>query len=117
MHFDTLHRQAFGVSAHFSGAKDATLLASLWRERQLDPITVEMLMAEFFAHPTAWTKQNGFTVGIFYSQVGKLLLQVIQRERPVADWFEECTRLHNRTCNGRYAHSLKLEIEAARKQA
>ena len=33
------------------------------------------------------------------------------------DWFSECQRLHNRTCNGQYGHSLKMEIEAARKQA
>jgi hypothetical protein len=30
------------------------------------------------------------------------------------DWFEECQRLHQRACNGRSGHALKMMIDANR---
>lgn len=107
-HFDALHRQSFGIAAHFSGAKDANLLAKLWRERQDDPVSVEALMAAFFAHPPQFAKENGFTVGIFYSQIGRLLLEVRREVQAAEDWWTECQRLHGGKCMSRYTHGLKV---------
>jgi hypothetical protein len=33
------------------------------------------------------------------------------------DWWEECQRLHNRTCNGQHGHALQMGIDAQRKAA
>jgi hypothetical protein len=107
-HFDTLHRQSFGTAAHFSGAKDANLLAKLWRERQDDPVSVEALMTAFFQHPPQFARDNGFTVGIFYSQIGRLLLEVQRETFQPEDWASECQRLHGGRCISRYTHGLKV---------
>ncbi len=38
---------------------------------------------------------------------------------PIEDWFDECRRLHNRACNGRYGHSIQMGIdkEKAKREA
>jgi hypothetical protein len=33
---------------------------------------------------------------------------------PVEGWFDECRRLHNRTCNGRVAHDTQMYLDAER---
>jgi hypothetical protein len=44
---------------------------------------------------------------------------VADRRQPPAvnevDWAEECQRLHNRRCNGRYGHALQMQLDAAKK--
>jgi hypothetical protein len=54
-----------------SGAKDAALVARLWRSH--GDATVRALMADFFASTDPWIREHGYTVGMLVSQAAKLL--------------------------------------------
>lgn len=80
--FDDLHQKALGVSAVISGAKDAKLVATLARKYGAE--MVGDLMREFFLSTDPFIQQAGYTVGVFHSQVGKLLARRNQHRLPVA---------------------------------
>jgi hypothetical protein len=69
--FDRLHREHVGHPAVISGAKDAALIARLWRSH--GEATVRGLMADFFRSPDPWIREHGYTVGMLVSQAAKLL--------------------------------------------
>jgi hypothetical protein len=69
--FDRLHREHIGQPAVISGAKDAALVARLWRSH--GDATVRALMADFFASTDPWIREHGYTVGMLVSQAAKLL--------------------------------------------
>ncbi len=109
--YDSLHREHIGARAHFSCPKDPALLGKLAKARDNDPVTLAMLMREFFERPPDFAKAHGYSVGIFYSQVPRLIAQIQARQpRPVAEsWQAECRRLHARACGHRAAHVVRME--------
>lgn len=107
--FDTLHKQRLGERAVIHGGKDAAILARLCKTHS--PQLIEFLMADFFASGDEFIRKAGYTVGVFASQMGKLLARRPKAVEPMAEWFEECQRLHGGTCNGRMAHSNQVFID------
>ncbi len=81
--FDTLHQQTFnGAKAHFVRGKDDKQLADLWRQRQGDPITVELLMRAFFERRDVWVAKRGYSVATFILEVPKLIVYLARRRKP-----------------------------------
>lgn len=72
-HFNAAHVARFGSKASITRGKDATLLTNLWRQRQGDPVGVELLIDAFFQTSDPFVLRSGFTVGVFVSQVGRLI--------------------------------------------
>jgi hypothetical protein len=81
--FDTLHQARIGQPAAIQGGKDAKLLAQIYA--WYGPDVTERLIRAFFASQDDFIAQAGFTVGVLYSQVGKLLAREAQRTRPASD--------------------------------
>ncbi len=105
--FDQRHQARFGAKAAIGGAKDAKRIADLWRQRQGDPVTVEQLIDAFFETRDPFVLQAGFGVGVFISQIPKLVpLVAADVALPVEpyDWWAECKRLHNLACGHEPAH-------------
>lgn len=71
--FDACHVERFGTKAAIDGGKDAAILAKLWRERAGDAVSIEALIRAFFDTDDPWVRSRGYTVGVFKSQIGKLL--------------------------------------------
>jgi hypothetical protein len=69
--FDKWHVQVLGVKAVIHSGKDAKLIAGLWRSHGLGMVTD--LMQDFFQSDDAFIRSNGYTVGMFVSQAGKLI--------------------------------------------
>jgi hypothetical protein len=111
--FDSLHHAKFGTKAAIRAGKDAKLLAELWRQRQGDPVTVEALMTLFFAASDPFIQNAGYTVGVFVSQIGKLLPKAARAiQPPEIDWFDECKTLHGGECGQRHLHEHRLNMDA-----
>lgn len=111
--FDGLHRQRFDdAPAEFDRAKDSAILAAVWRKRG-SPET-EHLIRAFFATRDSWVVQAGFTVGVFKSQIPKLLSARQPRAvEPAERWYDECQRLHAGSCGSRTAHELVMARAAS----
>lgn len=112
--FDELHQQRFESKAEINGAKDAQILAALCRKRGAEE--VERLIRAFFELRDPWVLERGFSVGIFKTQIPKLLAKKPRRDAVPDDWFEECQRLHSGKCNGRMAHANQVFIDAQKGQ-
>lgn len=69
--FDRLHVERVGKPAHITGAKDAALVAKICTRYGEDE--TRRLMRAFFDSPDPFIRDGGYTVGVFWSQVGKLL--------------------------------------------
>lgn len=122
-YFDDLHLQRVGVRAYIKPGKDAKLLASLWKSHGND--LVRDLIADFFESPDAFVRENGYSVGMFISQVPKLIARRARlvsnaarmchpQPEPEVDWFDECKRIHGNKCNGRMGHYIQMQIDAER---
>ncbi len=62
---------------------------------------------QFRPHASSWLR------------AGRWMDEYPERQQPQSeaeDWFSCCKRLHNLTCNGRYDHHLRMEIEAQKAQ-
>ena len=97
-YFDRCHVERFGVRAVIRGGKDAKLLAALCKSHGAD--AVRDLIAEFFRSRDPWVRSRGYTVGVFYSMAGALILH---HRRPKS-WLEDCDHLHGGTCRDHVAH-------------
>ncbi len=107
--FDDRHFERFGTRVGFNGAKDSKRMADLWRQRQGDPVTVEMLIDAFFQSRDKFILEAGFTVGVFISQIGKLVTRVPRETAPTEHWEDECKRLHGGTCGNPSFHWAKRD--------
>ena len=58
----------------------------------------------FRPHPATWLNQ------------GRWMDEFPERQRvqPQEDWFDQCRRLHDLRCNGRYGHAIQMGIDAER---
>lgn len=112
--FDELHQERFGSPAAIVRGKDAAMLAEIWRTRGTDD-TVALIRA-FFRLQDDWVLQRGFSVAIFKSQLSRLLVRHAKPQPAAADWFDECKRLHDGTCNGSQGHRIQMLIDADRSQ-
>jgi len=63
----------FGERPVINGRKDGAIVKSLLQTRDLDQLLG--LLDAFFASPDPWIKQSGYTLGVFKSQINKLLTQ------------------------------------------
>ena len=112
-YFDDLRRSALGVPAVIMPGKDAALLARLWKSHGEE--LVKDLMSDFFTARDPYVESVGYSVGVFLSQASKLLVRRVRRSHyqpEIVDWFEECKRLHGRSCNGREGHRIRMMIDA-----
>lgn len=71
--FDQKHRQKFGLPAVIQGGKDGTLIKRLPREYDEDKLL--RLVDLFFASRDPWIQERGYTIGLFISQLGKLVAE------------------------------------------
>lgn len=106
--FDELHQRRFETPAEINGAKDGAILASLCRKRGLEE--TERLIRAFFDMRDTWVLQRGFSVGIFKTQISKLLAARPAAEPQRAErWYEQCERLaHEPRCADHLAHGVRL---------
>ncbi len=79
--FDAAHVARFGIKAAITGAKDAALMARIYHAR--GQAETEALIRLFFESRDAFVMQAGFSVGVFSSQLPKLVLQLSPRAQPV----------------------------------
>ena len=79
--FDELHKSKIGAPASISKGKDAKILAEIWKQH--GDFTYD-LMAGFFVMDSEFVQGAGYTVGVFKSQVGKLLTQKARAEGRIA---------------------------------
>lgn len=109
-YFDQQHEARFKTKAHIVGAKDAKLIADLWKNRKDSRITVELLIDEFFRSKDPFVERRGFTVPVFIGQVGALLIRLSRQQRildeDAYDWKAECLKMHGGRCRNSYTHSL-----------
>lgn len=109
-YFDSQHEARFKTKAHIVGAKDAKLIADLWKNRKDSRITVELLIDEFFKSKDPFIERRGFTVPVFIGQVGALLIRLSRQQRildeDAYDWKAECLKMHGGRCRNSYTHSL-----------
>lgn len=111
--FDECHQNRFETPAEFSGAKDAALMAAIWRKRGTEE--TERLIRAFFAIRDPWVVQRGFSVAMFKGQIpGLLASSAVSKPRQVEPWDEECKRLHDGQCEGRMAHAGRMGRDALR---
>lgn len=111
--FDELHQARFDSKAEINGAKDGAILAGLCRKRGAEE--TERLIREFFELRDPWVLERGFSVGVFKTQIPKLLARKPKRQAADdSDWFDECQRLHGRRCNGRVGHANQMAIDASK---
>lgn len=81
--FDQAHRARFsGQAAAINGGKDAKLMAEIWQQRGGDTDVVRQLIALFFASTDPYIARAGYTVGVFKSQIGKLVVELVRQARP-----------------------------------
>lgn len=69
-HFFNKHQDIVGAKYHVDGGKDGTIIKNL-----LSTFTADELKSKidtFFTSPSDFTKQAGFTIGVFKSQINKL---------------------------------------------
>jgi len=112
--FDERHRERFQAKASFKPGKDAKLIAALWRERQGDPVSVEALIDAFFASQDRFIADAGHSVGVFVSQVPKLI-GIVARSLsiPAEHWQDECKRVHHGECPNAFFHAAKRDESKA----
>lgn len=94
-HFDTAHREKFGVPAYLVGGKHAKMLAEVWKlygtERTLQLVDV-------FFEGNDFANDCGYSIEVFRSQVPRTLMLIVKREdssavtRQVSD--HEFFRIH-----------------------
>lgn len=107
--FDELHQARFETPAEINGAKDATLLAGIWRKR--GTAETERLIRAFFALRDPWVVQHGFSVGVFKSQLPKLLVNGTNgHARARVDWRDECQELHAGACTNVHFHEARKAL-------
>jgi hypothetical protein len=70
---------------------------------------------QFVPYPASWLRAGQWDDEPDKRPRGRIAEQDPHVETGV-DWFEECTRLHNRACNGRSAHALQLVLDEDRAQ-
>ncbi len=111
--FDDCHQSRFETAAEFSGAKDAAIMAAIWRKRGTEE--TERLIRAFFAIRDPWVVQRGFSVAVFKGQIpGLLASSAASKPRQVEQWDDECKRLHDGQCEGRMAHAGRMGRDALR---
>lgn len=77
--FDDWHRWKFhGTPAVIVAGKDAKILARLYSSHG---DLVDKLMEQFFRERGGFQQKAGFTVGVFASQCGRLLMERDQAKR------------------------------------
>lgn len=109
-YFDALHLEHLGERAVITGAKDAKILADLFHSHGLD--RVKELMALFFQTDSEFVREAGYTVGVFRSQMPRLIVKSRQfRPKIVAtkDWRDECDALHGGRCTNVFFHEAMKE--------
>jgi hypothetical protein len=80
--FDECHLAKLGTKADLTPKKDGAILAAIWKQRQGDPVTVEALIRAFFDDNDPWVIERGYTVGVFKTQVGKLVTRLSGHDAP-----------------------------------
>ncbi len=100
--FNELHQKRFKSKAAIDGGKDGSILAKLCRERGADD--VKRLIEAFFQIRDSWVEARGFSVGMFKSQLPKLLAMRPVQAEPIEFWMDECKRIHPRLCENSYQH-------------
>jgi uncharacterized protein YdaU (DUF1376 family) len=122
--FNALHVERFGTKAAINGAKDGSIFKGLLAEREESEI--QALMRAFFYSRDKFIAEAGFTVGVFKSQIGKLLAQTAASKPapvvPLADFIAdlghysvECNRIHGGLCKTGREHYERAEAERAQK--
>ncbi|MCH8055975.1 MAG: replication protein [Deltaproteobacteria bacterium] len=89
--WDQEFKSRFGEPYNFSGGKEGKLLKGILQKYQ--PDTVKDLAMSFFNSKDTWVRENGgFTIGVFCSQINKLVStsrgtqrQAQPKEKPNAD--------------------------------
>lgn len=104
--FDELHKKRFGSKAAIDGAKDGAILSKLCRERGVDE--VKRLIGSFFDLRDPWVEERGFSVGMFKSQIPKLLANRPAKPESTEYWFDECKRLHGGACGKSFEHGRRM---------
>jgi hypothetical protein len=94
-HFDALHTDLLGERAVIRGGKDAKLLAGLCETHS--PERIKELMELFFQMPDAFVQENGYSVGMFISQVPKLIARSKVDRLPKAEDAPNQLRVQSRT--------------------
>lgn len=113
-YFDQQHEARFKTKAHIVGARDAKLIADLWKNQRGSSITVELLIDAFFESTNPYVERRGFTVPTFLGEVGALLIRVSRSQRLAKteiDWRAECQVLHQGRCKNRYTHGQFMKPE------
>lgn len=106
-HFDTAHRQKFGVPAYIVGGKHAKMLAEIWK--LYGTARLEQLMDVFF-EGNDFADDCGYSIEVFRSQVPRTLMQIVRREdhEQRIDWRFECQRLHQGRCGNPVMHAAEM---------
>lgn len=108
-YFDACHVDLVGERAVFSGAKDAKIVAELFHSHGAD--RVKELMRKFFELDSEFVQQAGYSVGVFRSQLPKLMAMNRRLVRPhivsTRDWVDECQALHGGRCTNVFFHEAK----------
>jgi hypothetical protein len=110
-YWDSLCRRYLGTAYAFTRGKEAKLLQPglvLWGFA-----TMCNLMDDFFTSHDEFIVRAGKTIPVFVSQLNKLQQQhrAVQGDDAL-DWYTQCGLLHGHTCNGRYAHAVRVGIDA-----
>jgi len=110
--FDRLHVATTGERAVINGGKDAALLTRLCKTH--GEARIRELLAAFFRSTDPFIQQAGYTVGVFYSQVAKL---IAKGRSPTTgptysggDWYDACR--HEPKCQSGYQCGLRGEATA-----
>jgi uncharacterized protein YdaU (DUF1376 family) len=104
--FSELHQKRFGTPAEISGKKDGAILAAMFRQRGLEE--TRRLVAAFFELRDPWVQERGFSVGVFKTQIAKLLAKRPARQ-PAKDWRAECAELHGSRCTNVTFHEAQMD--------
>lgn len=113
-YFDTAHKDATGHRALIAGAKHGMMLARVWRLYGDDTYR---LMDLFFAG-NDFADEAGYSVGVFVSQVPRLLLRLGRQRARVGSeayyavaqaWMDECEAHHaGSMCANRREHERRM---------
>jgi hypothetical protein len=95
-----------------AGAKEMSILKRLLKSTSFEDLVG--FLPGYFASKDPFVVNNGFTIGIFASQVPRLVSSRTRTSSKDAErWWEECTRTHGTpNCESRTAHELRNSREA-----
>ncbi len=115
-HFDRRYRDLTGFKYPVSRPKDPALLAQVYRDY---PDHAVELIDLFFETDDPFHEKAGWSVGVFRSQLPKLLMLLSQQQRQahirsrLEDWRADCVARHGGRCGAPLAPDAMGAVDEA----